>query len=82
MVRSSEQSCKPSKAAVFYPLEKNRCNEIGSGILEFSPSKAGRDITPANLHFTNHDSNCFGYMTPLNGKIRIFKLQQVTFNSY
>ncbi len=75
MLKSSEQSNKPSKAAVFHPSEKNRCNEIGSGIIEFSPSKAGRDITPANLNFTNHDSSCFGYIKPLNGKIKIFKLQ-------
>ena len=33
--------------------DRSGYRESGSGILEFSPAKAGQDVTPANLDFSH-----------------------------
>ena len=42
--------------------------ESGVGILEFSPDKAGRDVTPANYDFRDRDKRQSGTLSSIAGE--------------
>ena len=41
--------------------------ESGTGILEFSPDKAGRDVTPANYDFREREKRHSGTLSSIAG---------------
>lgn len=61
---SADQPRQRSRAAVFSPPYHSRPTDSGSGILHFSPSKAGRDITPATLDFASNEQSAFRVNLP------------------
>lgn len=48
--------------------------ESGVGILEFSPDKAGRDVTPANYDFREREKRHSGTLSSIAGEDQSFQL--------
>lgn len=48
---------------------EDEMQESGAGILEFSPNKAGHDITPANFEFESKDDRKRQAFSSIAGKL-------------
>lgn len=53
--RLRHRSSQETEPGLSYESSDEEIRESGAGILEFSPAKAGQDVTPANFDFQPRD---------------------------
>lgn len=57
-----------------FDSSEEEIRESGTGILEFSPAKAGMDVTPANFEFGGRDDKrgqSVGTLTSIAGRLSL-----------
>ena len=75
--KSRHRSSPEVDAPLSFESSDEEIRESGAGILEFSPAKAGQDVTPANFDFQPRDkekkqSSGFPYIAGKFDKLLVF----------